>query len=121
VLTCSQGAWAPDLLDSFLYRAPQSTAYQWTRGHTDIARATRSSYTPRAAGAYSCRVTATNQAGSSAQTSAGHRVRDPKCKDLRKKLRRQRKGLAKAGTEAKRRLITTGTRDTKKRLHKHGC
>ena len=31
VLTCSQGAWAPDLLGSFLYRAPLSVAYQWSR------------------------------------------------------------------------------------------
>jgi hypothetical protein len=120
-LACTRGEWASDLLDSFLYRAPQSFGYQWTRGHTDIPGATGSSYTARAAGAYSCRVTAINQAGTTSQTSPGLRVREPKCKHLRAKLRRQKKGLVKAGSEAKRELIAAATKDTKKRLHKHGC
>jgi hypothetical protein len=69
-LRCSRGTWARDLLGSFLYRAPQSFRYQWTLDGTDIAGATLSSYTPSAPGSYTCRVTATNQAGSTAQTSA---------------------------------------------------
>jgi hypothetical protein len=73
VLTCSQGAWAPDLLGSFLYRAPQSFAYQWQMNGSDIAGATGSSYRPSTAGSYSCRVTAANQAGSTSQTSKGKR------------------------------------------------
>jgi DNA-binding beta-propeller fold protein YncE len=120
-LSCTRGEWAPDLLDSFLYRAPQSFGYQWTRGHTDIPGATGSSYTARAAGAYSCRVTAINQAGSTSQTSRGLRVKEPKCKHLRTKLRRQKKALAKAKSEAKQERIAAATRDTKKRLHRHGC
>ncbi len=125
VLTCSQGAWAPDLLGSFLYRAPQSLAYQWSRDGAEIGGATDSSYTPSVAGTYSCRVTATNQAGSTSQTSAGLSVagpsaaaaKDPKCKRLRKKLKRQKKGLANAGSEKKPSMI----QDTKKRLEKLGC
>jgi hypothetical protein len=74
VLACSPGAWAGDLLGSFLYRAPQSFAFQWSVGGADIAGATASSYTAIAAGDYSCRVSASNEAGSAAQTSAPHRV-----------------------------------------------
>jgi hypothetical protein len=69
-LRCSRGTWARDLLGSSLYRAPQSFRYQRTLNGTDIAGATLSSYTPSAPGSYTCRVTATNQAGSTAQTSA---------------------------------------------------
>jgi hypothetical protein len=74
VLACSQGAWAPDLLGSFLYRAPQSFAYQWSLDGADIAGATASSHTASATGEYRCRVTASNQAGGSSQTSAPHAV-----------------------------------------------
>ena len=69
-LSCSRGAWAADLLGSYLYRAPQSFAYQWKLGAADIGGATLAAYTPTAPGSYTCRVTATNQAGSTAQTSA---------------------------------------------------
>jgi hypothetical protein len=74
VLSCSQGSWAGDLLGSFLYRAPQSFAFQWSVGGADIAGATASSYTAFAAGDYSCRVSASNEAGGGAQTSAPHTV-----------------------------------------------
>ena len=47
--------------------------------------------------------------------------KDPKCKKLRKKLKRQRGNLAKAGTEAKRSLIQVNVEDTQKRLKKLGC
>jgi DNA-binding beta-propeller fold protein YncE len=120
-LTCSQGAWAPDELGSFLYRAPVSVAYQWSRNRADVAGATGSSYTSRIAGTYSCRVTATNQAGSTSQTSAALSVKDPKCKRLRRKLKHQNLGLAKAGSDAKRGTITAGIEDTTKRLKKLGC
>jgi hypothetical protein len=70
VLSCSQGAWAPDLLGSFLYRAPQGFAYQWSLGGADIAGATQNFHTAAAPGSYACRVTAKNQAGSTPQTSA---------------------------------------------------
>jgi hypothetical protein len=74
VLSCSQGAWAPDLVGAFLYRAPRSFAYQWRMNGTNIAGATSSSYTASAPGSYTCRVTAANQAGSSSRTSAPHVV-----------------------------------------------
>ena len=47
--------------------------------------------------------------------------KDPKCKKLRKKLKRQKKGLAKATAEAKRAFIQANIKDTKKRLKKLGC
>jgi hypothetical protein len=76
VLTCSQGAWAPDLLGAFLYRAPQSLAYQWSRDGVEIGGATETSYTAHVPGDYRCRVTATNEAGSTSQTSDPHAVSD---------------------------------------------
>ncbi len=45
----------------------------------------------------------------------------PNCKKLRKKLKRQQKGLANAGTEAKRAMIQANIKDTNKRLKKRGC
>jgi DNA-binding beta-propeller fold protein YncE len=77
VLSCSPGSWAPDLLGSYVYRAPQTLAYQWSRNGADIAGATDNSYTAFAAGAYRCRVTATNAAGSTPQTSGPHTVVAP--------------------------------------------
>ncbi len=73
-LSCSEGSWAPDLLGSFLYRAPQSFAYQWTRKGLDIAGATSDSIVAKSVGNYACRVTAQNHAGSTAQTSARRSV-----------------------------------------------
>jgi hypothetical protein len=69
-LSCSRGTWAADLLGSYLYRAPQSFAYQWLLGGSDVGGATLAAYTPTAPGSYTCRVTATNHAGSTKQTSA---------------------------------------------------
>ena len=36
-LTCTPGTWAPDLLESYLYRAPQSTALQWLKDGQPVA------------------------------------------------------------------------------------
>ena len=68
-LRCSRGNWAADILGSFLNHAPQSFRYQWARDGSDISGATLSAYAPTARGSYTCRVTATNQAGSTSQTS----------------------------------------------------
>jgi DNA-binding beta-propeller fold protein YncE len=77
LLSCSPGTWAPDLLQAFLYRAPQTFAYQWSLGSSDIAGATASSYTASTEGDYRCRVTASNFAGSAEQTSAAHAASAP--------------------------------------------
>ena len=69
-LSCSQGSWASDLTGAQLYRAPRTFAYQWKKDGGDIAGATHSTYTPIAGGDYTCRVTATNRAGSTSQTSS---------------------------------------------------
>jgi sugar lactone lactonase YvrE len=69
-LTCGPGSWASDLLSGFLYRAPQSLAYQWTVGGAPIAGATTSSLLVSSPGEYRCEDIATNAAGSSTQTSA---------------------------------------------------
>jgi hypothetical protein len=46
---------------------------------------------------------------------------DPKCKNLRKKRKRQKRGLAAATTEKKRSQIQANIKDTKKRLRKLDC
>jgi len=68
--SCTEGSWAPDVTGAFLFRAPRSFAYQWRRKGKDIRGATEPTYTPKKKGSYTCRVTATNQAGSGSQTSA---------------------------------------------------
>lgn len=77
VLSCSQPSWAPDVPDSFLYRAPQTITNQWSRDGTDIAGATAGVYTAFAPGTYRCRVTAVNPAGETPLTSAAHTVTAP--------------------------------------------
>ena len=74
VLSCSQGSWAPDLVAAFLYRAPQSFSYQWSRGGSDIAGAVGSSYTADAPGDYRCAATGSNVAGGMTRTSGPHSV-----------------------------------------------
>jgi DNA-binding beta-propeller fold protein YncE len=73
-LSCSRGSWTPDLSSAFLYRAPQSFAYQWRLNGADIGGANAPQYTATAPGSYTCRVTASNQAGSAAQTSSAMTV-----------------------------------------------
>jgi hypothetical protein len=72
-LSCSQGTWASDLPESFLYRAPQRFTYAWTEDGRLISGAS-SSITPSSPGRYACRVTATNYAGSTSQTSPALKV-----------------------------------------------
>jgi DNA-binding beta-propeller fold protein YncE len=72
-LSCSQGTWASDLSESFLYRAPESFTYSWTANGKPIADAS-SSIIPSSPGRYACHVTATNYAGSTTQTSAAFEV-----------------------------------------------
>jgi hypothetical protein len=74
-LTCQNGTWAPDLLASFLYRAPASFAYQWKRNGSSIP-ITTATFMPTQPGDYTCTVTAANQAGSTSQTSSVKKVKD---------------------------------------------
>src|SRR5262249_5376793 len=67
---CSQGSWAPDLYEAFVYRAPQSVTYQWLRNERPIPGATASSYAATEVGDYACRVTAANGAGETAQETS---------------------------------------------------
>lgn len=73
-LSCSNGSWAADLVHEHRYLAPRSFGFQWSRDGAEIAGATSSSIVAGSPGAYGCRVTATNEAGSSSQTSAAHTV-----------------------------------------------
>ena len=73
-LVCSEGTWAADLAGAQLYRAPASLSYQWLLGGTEIAGKTEATLTPTEDGEYSCRVSATNYAGSSSQSSAARAV-----------------------------------------------
>lgn len=68
-LSCSSGTWGADFPGSFVYQAPRSLTYQWLRNGKAISGATASTLTAKSAGKYTCAVTATNQAGSTAQVS----------------------------------------------------
>ncbi len=74
VLTCGPASWAADLPGESLYHAPQSTAFQWTLAGKDIAGATGSTLTAFVPGVYACRATGSSAAGTTAQTSAAHRI-----------------------------------------------
>ena len=73
-LSCTQGTWAPDLPASFDYRAAQSFRYGWSKGGTPIVGATSNLITASSPGSYTCQVTASNQTGSTAQSSTAFTV-----------------------------------------------
>lgn len=74
-LSCSEGKWAPDLLESFLYQQPVSFDYSWSRNGKPIADAAKNSITASRAGTYTCTVTAINEAGHTKKTSKAHKVK----------------------------------------------
>ncbi len=84
-LTCPTGSWAADFAGGFVYQAPTTYAYQWLRNGAPVAGATAATLTAKSAGTYSCTVTAANQAGSAAQTSAAVTVKAAKVKLTTKK------------------------------------
>ncbi len=94
-LSCSNGSYAPDLLGAFLYRAPQSFSHQWSRDGTDIAGATGNTVTADQAGSYACKVTATNHAGSTSQTSDAVTVKASNEFTLGSAKKNKKKGTAK--------------------------
>ena len=76
VHTCEGGenvSWASDVVGAFFYRAPTSVIYQWRRNGGDIA--TGQTFTPTQAGDYTCAVKATNEAGSTSQTSSVKKIK----------------------------------------------
>ncbi|HEX3042377.1 MAG TPA: hypothetical protein VHP56_09865 [Solirubrobacterales bacterium] len=84
-LACPTGSWAADFAGSFVYQAPTAYAYQWLRNGAPIGGATAAAFTAKSAGNYTCTVTAANQAGSAAQTSAAINVKAAKLKLTTKK------------------------------------
>lgn len=73
-LSCGNGAWAPNLLGAQLYRAPATIALQWLRDGAEIPGATQATLSPPLPGVYTCRASASNHAGQSAQLSEQLRV-----------------------------------------------
>jgi len=69
-LHCGEAKWGPDEVGAFLYRSPTTYAYSWLRNGELVSGAAESWYRPTKPGIYNCQVTAANQAGSTAQTSA---------------------------------------------------
>lgn len=76
-LACRPPAWEPDLVESFLYRAPQTLAYSWTLEGKPIEGATGPTLVAVKAGEYHCRVTATNGAGSTTAKAGEFFVTSP--------------------------------------------
>jgi DNA-binding beta-propeller fold protein YncE len=99
-LSCSTGGWAGDFAGSFVYQAPRTFAYQWTRNGAAITGATAASFEAKSAGKYACAVTATNQAGSASQTSAAANVKAAKMKLTAKKATAKAGGVAKLKVKA---------------------
>lgn len=95
-LLCATGSWAADYPGSFVYQAPRTFAYQWTRNGTPIAGATATTFNAKSPGQYACLVTAANQTGSATQASAAVKVKAAKIK-----LNAKKKAAAKAGGVAK--------------------
>lgn len=95
LLACSQGSWGADYPGSFVYQAPRTFAYQWTKEGAAISGATTATLQTTAPGSYACVVTATNQTGSASQTSAATVVTASKVKlTTKKKARVQPGGVA---------------------------
>lgn len=95
MLSCSSGGWATDLPGSFLYQAPRTLAYQWTRNGIAITGATATTYNAKSAAKYACVVTASNQAGSLSQASALVNVKAAKVKlAVKKKVAVKAGGVA---------------------------
>jgi len=92
-LTCSQGSWAADLPEAFLFRGPTAYAYQWSKGGQPVSGAVAATFTPTKAGSYACQVAATNASGASSQASAAFKVIVAKARVKKVKLN-MRKGTA---------------------------
>jgi hypothetical protein len=69
-LICHSGSWTGDVPEAQLYRAPHTTSLEWLRDGRPVAAVTKEPlYVDGSPGTYACRETATNEAGSTSQTS----------------------------------------------------
>jgi hypothetical protein len=91
-LSCSTGTWGADYPGSFVYQAPRTFAYQWTLNGVAVAGATAATLNTTKPGSYGCIVTAANQTGNAAQTSAPVKVKAAKVKLTTKKKARVKAG-----------------------------
>lgn len=123
-LTCGTGTWAGDLVESFLFRAPHSVAYSWTRNGQPVAGADGKTLTTTLGGSYTCAETATNAAGSTAQTSASVEVLASNKFKLGKLKLNKKKGTAKLSVTVpgagKLALSGKGVKKSKKTAKKAG-
>ena len=77
-LTCNDATWAADVPGARLSRMPGTRTYTWQRDGVTVSGAAASTYTPTAAGSYTCAITGTNVAGSGTSgTSAALAVTAP--------------------------------------------
>lgn len=67
-LVCGVDRWAADFAGSFVYQAPTTYTFQWSRNGKPIAGARTAALTAKSPGRYACAVMATNQAGSAEKT-----------------------------------------------------
>lgn len=84
-LECSTGSWGADYPGSYVYQSPRTFTYQWTRNGAPVTGATAATLTAKSAGSFACTVTAANQIGTAAQTSAPIKVKAAKFKLTTKK------------------------------------
>ncbi len=76
-LTCKPGTWAGDLVESQLYRTPQTMAIAWTLNGAPLNGATAATLTATQPGAYACQSIATDGAGQTVSTSGSITVAAP--------------------------------------------
>jgi hypothetical protein len=112
-LSCSTGSWAADYPGGFVYQAPRTFAYQWTRNGVAVAGAIASTFTAKSPGSYVCTVTATNQAGTASQSSAAVKVKAAKLK-----LTTKKKAHAKPGQTVKFKVKAANQGDLKSKTAK---
>jgi DNA-binding beta-propeller fold protein YncE len=69
-LTGTPGTWKGDLVESFLYRAPERTSVGWTLNGTTLNGATGTTLVANQGGTYACEGIATDGAGTTVAMSA---------------------------------------------------
>lgn len=75
-LTCDSIPTEPDLVEAFLYRAPQSVTYEWHHENVPVPGATDPTLVATEPGGYSCDEIATNGAGSTVAAAGSFSIGD---------------------------------------------